>query len=200
MKTKHGFFLGDIMKKIYLAGKISKNDWRQTFFKDSWDLRNTEPPVDSHGSDLIAYPESKEDLIFTVCGDQYTGPYFMSCDHGCYHGPSTHAMAGVGCGYDDGWERKYIVSACEMWIDYADIIFAWINSKDCFGTLAEIGYAHAKQKEIWIVYSQDIFGLNLEWPTNIIPKKHDMWFIDQMADKVAIAQDPLLVYKKWSDR
>lgn len=195
------------MTKIYLAGKISQNDWRQTFFKDRWDLRNAEPPIDKmidegiikHKGDLIAYPESKYS-IFTKYDHQYTGPYFLSCDHGCYHGPSTHALAGPGCGYDEGWTRKNIMKKCNEWICAADIIFAWIDSKDCFGTLAEIGYAHAKNKEIWIVYSENIFELKLEWPTNIIPEDHDMWFIDQMADKVAISPNPLMVYEKWSNR
>lgn len=43
-----------------------------------------------------------------------------------------------------------------------------------------------------------IFDLSLEWPTNIVPNNHDMWFIDQMADKVAISNNPLDVYVKWA--
>jgi len=178
------------MTKIYFAGKISKNDWRNTLTKKSL---VTAGPLDD---------------VETVCKHEYVGPFFMSCDHGCFHGHSSHGLTQRGyggcCASNDGFSgstgftRDVIANNCLRWIDYADIVFAWINTKDCFGTLAEIGYAHAKNKPIWLVYSDVLFNIKLEWPTNIIPDRHDMWFIDQMAEKVAISNNPLEVYKKWS--
>ena len=53
----------------------------------------------------------------------------------------------------------------------------------CYGTLAEIGYAYAKRKLIWIAYSHKI--------------NSNMWFIDRLADKVGVSKSPEILYKKW---
>ena len=59
--------------RVYLAGKISKNDWRHQLIAG---LRN----------------HSWEDGPLTQSGFTYVGPFFISCDHGGFHGPNTHGM------------------------------------------------------------------------------------------------------------
>ena len=176
------------MTKIYLAGKISKNDWRNNITKQSL---VTSGPFDK---------------IDTVGGHEYVGPYFMSCDHGCFHGKSSHGLSqdGGACfavnnGFYDsmGFTKDVIKQQCLKWIDNADIVLAWINSKDCYGTIAEIGYAHAKNKKIWIVYSTNLFKYPLGDLIEI-PSNHDMWFIDQMAERICFADDPLQPYESWA--
>jgi hypothetical protein len=116
----------------YLAGKIGANDWRQAIV----DLRNRVSPDDAL--------DPKFEL---ACGRFIiTGPFFVACDHGCYHGPHTHG-AGVGC--TDDWNepvdarRHRILALSEQRIDRAGFVFAYIDAADCYGTLVELGYAHA---------------------------------------------------------
>ena len=65
------------------------------------------------------------------------------------------------------FSRDDVLSICKRQIDRADIVFAYIDHNDCYGTLAEIGYAHAIGKDITIVFSNDRL-------------KADMWFVDKM--------------------
>ena len=204
--------------KIYLAGKISDNDWRNGIIK----TRGIYP------SD-----ESK-----TTNGDVYTGPYFISCDHGCYHGDSTHGLLDNGfCGSGDSRAiesemcykfdvcddhgghygisetktKNTIPKLCLSWIDDCDVLFAWIETKDSFGTLAEIGYAYGKGKEIWIGYSNKIVMGYADRPTvfSLVHKPahnnecstmpiHDTWFIDRLASKVGVSPNPEVLYSLWS--
>jgi very-short-patch-repair endonuclease len=103
----------------------------------------------------------------------YVGPYFVSCDHGCSHGNKTHAT--VGCSND--WHgphafhghgryeaRMFVMSESLRAIDSADLIFAYLNSPDCYGTLYELGYARAR-------------GIRIELVHNLSPEiADDMWF------------------------
>lgn len=73
--------------KIYLAGKITKtDDWRGAI------LGPHRPGSMVVGSEDWRWHAQK----LTIFGEHdYTGPFFMSCDHGCAHGPTSH---GVGAG------------------------------------------------------------------------------------------------------
>jgi very-short-patch-repair endonuclease len=79
----------------------------------------------------------------------YTGPYFASDDHGCFHGPTSHGCAECMDGYDT-LPRKLVVKCCLSAIARSDLIFAWIEDPTAHGTLAELGYAHALGKKILI--------------------------------------------------
>lgn len=132
---------------IYLAGKISRNDWRHTIvsrlsefeWKDESKMIPTHPII----------PKS----IFDY--HNYVGPFFISCNHGCSHGDNTH---GVGAGntvtctfHDEHYQKREAAFNLALeGIKKADTIFAWIESLDCYGTLVEIGYAYALGKHIWI--------------------------------------------------
>lgn len=72
------------------------------------------------------------------------------------------------------YSRKDVLEICKSQIDRAEILFAYIDCRDCYGTLAEIGYAHAKGKDIVIVFSD--FEL-----------KKEMWFVDMMKRNTGIA-------------
>lgn len=83
----------------------------------------------------------------------YVGPNAISCDHGCFHrDESTHGMLPSKHGCEAGFignenykdlKPRYVVERCLAQIISADLFYAWINSHDCFGTLAEIGFASA---------------------------------------------------------
>jgi nucleoside 2-deoxyribosyltransferase len=44
-----------------------------------------------------------------------------------------------------------------MAIQECDMLFAYISTKDCYGTLVEIGYAKALNKPIYIAFDHDLF-------------------------------------------
>lgn len=155
---------------VYLAGKIRHDGWRNRAFNQYRDHN-------------LADMEFKSLIIngnLTI-----TGPFFISCDHGCYHGDGTHGVGAVrtldGEEYLGGclgayFDRDDVLKICKAQIDIAEIVFAYIDCQDCFGTLAEIGYAHAKGKTIIIKFKNG----DLE---------RDMWFISKMQQKTTDVSD-----------
>jgi hypothetical protein len=181
-------------RKLYLAGKVSKNCWRHSIVKN---LRSAD------------WDNSPLPSAVVVGGEQfdYVGPFFVSCDHGCYHGDGTHGCLGInelteidgevvetdwtsdcrewlgdrglvdnhgcriGCGSD------FIANKCLAGIDAADVVMAWIDTPDCFGTIAEIGFAVGKYTEVWVAFSD--FALY-----------QDMWFLGTIAKKAGVYASP----------
>ena len=146
-----------LQRHIYMAGKISKGDWRE----------------EAVGRNEIgtAYQDKQEWEIVPIGRHMYTGPFFVGCDHGCYHGDGSH---GVGVGQDaDGYcmdvqapPRRHIVSQCLHGIMRADTFFAWIDAPDCYGTIAELGFATRLAKDIWVAGPE---------------RYEDMWFLYELA-------------------
>lgn len=117
---------------LYLAGKIRRNDWRLSL-------------VPQLGTTLLGQPIECENF-------HYDGPYLMSCDHGCAHGPETHGLGYGGC----IWlaPPKWLVPGlCYYWLKRANLVFAWIDDPTCFGTLTEIGWAQALDRPVFIGFS-----------------------------------------------
>jgi hypothetical protein len=122
--------------KIYLAGKIAKNDWRHRLVPDlrlctdNWERTSSLPMRD----------------------DTYVGPFFISCDHGCGHGANSHgATPTCEMKQHDIYGRHYEVfkksfsgiEACDLFIVWADEDFS-----TAYGTMTEIGMARAWNKII----------------------------------------------------
>lgn len=66
-------------------------------------------------------------------------------------------------------EDSNVADKCRFWIDNSDVVFAWITSNDCYGTIAEIWYAVGTWKPVFIAYK--------EWFEYI----KDMWFLNNLA-------------------
>jgi hypothetical protein len=168
---------------FYFVGKIKHTGWRHKIL----DLRNTDYPWDAYISG--ASPRIDHGI---APGLRYGGPFTVACDHGCYHGPNTHG-AGVNrstcesgmC--DANLPCKYQSFATQIvanWlhsIASVDIVFAWIDDLTAYGSLAELGFAHAFGKQIW-----------LAWP-NELP---DLWFINELASQVLIAENAELAFRE----
>jgi nucleoside 2-deoxyribosyltransferase len=76
-------------------------------------------------------------------GFTYVGPFMDACDHGCRHGPGSHGVlgvAGLGC---EGVEatRSSVYQRNQFGIQTADLVVAYIDAPDCYGTIFELGYA-----------------------------------------------------------
>jgi hypothetical protein len=151
---------------VYLAGKIGFHDWRERFYYVAfWEH----------------FPVNELSERFVHVSDELTvtGPFFISCDHGCYHGKNKHGVGAVdslhsehewgGC-MGNYYTRQDVLNICKRQIDRAEIVFAYIDEGDCYGTLAEIGYAHAKGKDIVIVFSNEKL-------------RREMWFADKMQQR-----------------
>jgi hypothetical protein len=80
-------------KNIYLAGKIRKNDWRESIIPD---IKYWIEGHDIRSIESIANWPILEGVIKEKYN--YTGPFFVSCDHGCYHGPNSHGYGAMDAG------------------------------------------------------------------------------------------------------
>ena len=116
--------------ELYLAGKISKNDWRHELV----------PGLSSH--DWASGP-------ITTGSFSYVGPFFVSCDHGCSHGANTHGVMGKGCTEPNLGQRE-VYARNKAAVAEADLVFAYIAATDCHGTLVEIGMALSLGKRVVI--------------------------------------------------
>lgn len=185
----------DKIKKrtVYFAGKISKNDWRHQIVTglrsvDYWSFERENPKA------LMSFPinfkpykndnfsklseKEKDELIY------YSGPFFISCDHGCSHGNSTHGSGTSQCS-EKAPSRDDIFNLCVNQIDESDWIFCWIDSLDCYGTLFELGVAHEKGKKIFI-------GIDSKLGCS------DLWFIKQCG-LTSYCESPLEAWNNFLD-
>jgi hypothetical protein len=81
--------------KVYLAGRISKCDWRHKLVLH---LGNN---IDGG---VEGWREVKE--LPMIDGNTYVGPFFVGCDHGCYHGANRHGASGGVCYSSDVTKRE----------------------------------------------------------------------------------------------
>jgi len=184
-------------RRIYMAGKIEKGDWREGVYGRG------------HHDDLYNQLANTGRIQFPVIeiddNNDYTGPYFVGCDHGCFHGEATHGV-GARCECGKTWSTNHFHECpdCGMGADnyctthptqenifqacrYAIMretttFFAWVDTRECYGTIAEIGIACTARwadlgtcEELWIA-SPDI--------------DPELWFIRQMATDFTVAKNP----------
>jgi nucleoside 2-deoxyribosyltransferase len=161
--------------RIYGAGRISKHDWR-------FSGERVDAPTDTVDQDRDAdAPLCKKNGIDWV----YVGPWFRGCDHGCTHVPNSHA-ATFECSSGDirevGFEglegvdpvsRSHLVQEIVLrnslhQIAKCDVFYARITDGESYGTFAEVGYAHALGKPIYL----DVRNKTIV---------RDLWFLVRMA-------------------
>lgn len=135
--------------RVYLAGKVAKNDWRHTHFTGlrssySWDALEVEQP----------WPECVDDALAEGVG--YVGPFFVSCDHGCAHLFDHGVGQCNGDTHDNTIHREWVAKQCLQAIERAQIVIAKVDD-DAHGTLVEIGYALALKKVVFIVAGDNAY-------------------------------------------
>jgi hypothetical protein len=140
---------------IYFAGKISKHDWREAV------LGAGRPGAVNNDSDSNM-PELWNPCWHNDCVTFfYGGPFFVACDHGCGHRLNAHGANGgltsSTCINDDIAElHQKVWDTNGARILLANLVFAYINEVDCFGTLVEIGIAAASNKAIFLALGPDL--------------------------------------------
>lgn len=144
--------------KIYAAGRMSTckqcHDWRDK--------------IDGFGGALYETEGDKE-----KCGDEIDLGYFV------YIGPFVVATSGghsQGHGlYPDAHREIWDVDQCQ--IRHADLVVAWIEDAECFGTLCELGFAHGLNKPIALGFSTAMIDTEAY---------AELWLCRMLASKVYI--------------
>lgn len=183
---------------IYLAGKIRKNDWRTTIAGDMFRIEDElyNAAVSEEFNPTALYFPVAEKSIFGE--HNYVGPYFIGCDHGCFHGDASHGsgLSGSGCagpilfGKDLLGARSLVHEACLNAIRRSDVVFCYLDSLDAFGTFIELGYARGLgDVDVWVHINRDIFNTTLKTSDGGYGSS-DLWFTLQTADKTCVSNDP----------
>lgn len=136
-------------RAIYLAGKISPDGWRSRIVTNLGEFQESNRfPKWSLDKDCISVVRDGIEYLFDYCG-----PYFDSGKHGENDCPHSHSSAD---GEHGSFDREMTFIRCEEAIARCDIFIAWIDSLDAFGTLVEIGMAHALGKEVVIAFDPNL--------------------------------------------
>ena len=100
---------------------------------------------------------------------------------------------------------KEIVKSCRNSLHEANVVIAWVDSMDCFGTLAEIGYAIAIKKRVVLGISSLLYPrlqakADREYQDRgsceSTPPAHAMWFIEHFCSETVVVVDPQQVVDK----
>ncbi|MGA0894929.1 MAG: DUF559 domain-containing protein [Ilumatobacteraceae bacterium] len=132
---------------VYLAGKISEDDWRHEFVPElRWAFSADE-----------YYSDHPWPSLPMAGGLTYLGPFFTN-DHSTRIYSGDHAVVD---GYSDPGDRRErrrdIVHRCLNAIDESQFVVAVI-ANDAHGTIAEVGYAVARGKTVIAIRGEDGAG------------------------------------------
>ncbi len=168
---------------IYLAGKISKNDWRHGIVPG---LRETLIAGDKEPTEWPTEVAFEVENVKHI----YVGPFFMCCDHGCGHGRNEHGLGMElrGCMdalavwgpkvHDMPWRARHeVFRRCGQAIRACDLFYVWLDQRDAYGTLVEIGIARMMSKKICIASPRSF-------------DTDDFWFAVQASDRTITSENP----------
>lgn len=174
--------------RIYLAGKMDQlGEWRDGLLTkpklpgDSlWHIDwPDDPPWDTsdYTASVVHWPEGPNTHVLST--HEYTGPYrsrLFRTDwewKGSAHGNEGAGQHGL---IESEADKERIVTLCEMGVRRCDLLFAYINTFDAFGTYAEIGMARALGKYVVVVERDDACG----------GYGDDLWFVGATAHRHAL--------------
>lgn len=138
---------------LYLAGKIRRYCWRH---------------------DLVPHLRGHlwQDGPIHAATFSYAGPFFVGCDHGCSHGPGTHGVLGGTGSCEAPFSPREVIENNLRAISTADLVFAYIDAPDCYGTLMELGWALREgTARVVLVFSPEV-------------EPDDFWFVAGKCDAV----------------
>lgn len=165
---------GRPIRSVYLAGKITGTTWRDSIAPE-WSRSRCDmshqawEDVGLHvfvtASCGVAYPIRCTGPFFSISGgDHYAGPIEPG-DHACGEYRLVRSR-------QDDWpyvettftDRPWVAAQAKAAIDACDLMFAWIDSPDCYGTLLEIGYALGVGKVVEVRFKRGV-ALDELWLT-----------------------------------
>lgn len=150
--------------KVYFAGKITKNGWRQELI----DLRSE--VFWALNQDNLAFETLVQNGIEIDNSFIYNGPYMFGCDHGCFHGKESHGL-GANINYECGGfqplQPKDIFELCKTLVKSSDVVFCYLDEMDAYGTIWELSWAHAHNIPVYLYYSDQLRLRDV----------NDLWFV-----------------------
>lgn len=164
--------------KVFLSGKVDEQHgkWRDLLLGEKytdgkpgphWELMHK---GDTFDDPFAPWPTLRSAVMGT---HDYVGPYRQTLGQeqdnsntGYFHGVESGGSHGQ-MNFDD---QQAVVAACMKGIDACDMLFAYINTANCYGTLCEIGYARARNKFVAVVAAPGVEGID------------DMWFAGLLAN------------------
>ena len=88
-------------------------------------------------------------------------------------------------------DAEHITTDCLAWIDESHCFFAWISTLDGYGTLAELGYAKARGKPIFVAFDRaSLTHVDIA----------ELWFIRRLADEYCVvdsANSAFAIFTHW---
>lgn len=169
--------------RVYLAGKMSgEHEWRGE--------ASTPLSLGVWTDDLEAAPEwmwrqAAHDAM--LCGIPFikVGPFPCQGKHAGYLASDSIHSAQSANDHSEVFTTSVLRAALGA-IKSADIVCAHIGTSDAYGTIAEIGYAHAHSKPLFLTIDEAVVGG--EWSDRRrplgdhgSPRVHDLWFVEEMA-------------------
>jgi nucleoside 2-deoxyribosyltransferase len=210
---------GAIEMRIYLAGKVDQEfghwrdallgfDWvageqRQRWVKHFQEPKETNDYWQTDSMLVLPWAERHGIVLNAHC---YVGPYrqrFASQMEpkytGRFHGVTSYGQHGM----PDENGMRAVVSEAMGAIGRADMVFAYINNPDAYGTIAEIGYAVAQGKYVsLLVHPRSCFSSSdYSFVQNIVA--HTSYygpFMDEIPEEVMIKSaltDAFVHYPDW---
>jgi nucleoside 2-deoxyribosyltransferase len=165
--------------KVYLAGKIDGPAWRREI---------APPPSPAKNRTEAIYAEEHEalDPRFTLdCGAfVLTGPFALDDGHSSSF-PTDHggvAATRFRLRIEEDEARRRIHALSMRRIQMADLVFCQLNELDAFGTLIEIGVAHALGKPLFLHFGEALTDDDL----------NELWFAAHSATAVTWARETSL--------
>jgi hypothetical protein len=169
---------------VYLAGKMSaKADWRSEIAL-GWTIGERTPSS-------VLLPDGRE--------LSYRGPFWQEAgdSHASSGGP--HYAADITC--CNHWDTEYkiddprtVVQDRMSELGRCELLFAWLDSRDCFGTLVEIGHFDGLQRSGMSDIERRIIVATPRWD-------RELWFACAMADGFIIAPTARSAWVRlWSDK
>lgn len=177
------------LPRVYLAGKMKPGlDWRgawSSFARDGrlgvGDHELWENPGGAWLDRAYVVGPKPEGVAFEL-----TGPFPSSCDHGCAHGSNALHMA-TTC--SDDITPEAIRRACLQTILGSDLLCAHINTKDAYGTIAEVAWAVAHKIPVSLTFERSLIirmtrGRRKDDAEHGLlgAGQHDLWFIEKMVE------------------
>jgi len=191
LKRKYGW---QQIADVYLAGKITDSNWRDDLV-DGYSYERGGVVADAYNS--ISCWQTVKEALCVPDGRRLnlTGPFWRPLDSDGGHGTIRNNRGEHCCGYL-GHHGEFVMDTClvpmiRTAINFSDLVFAWIDSLDCYGTLIELGFAHALEKCIAVASS--------ERPKSKLGR-NELWMVDSIADYSIKASSPKEAWRMlWKD-
>lgn len=159
--------LGREVRSVYLAGRISPphGAWRSQI-APSWDEsgHGSSGHADLDDSLYGLYADLPDGRELKVTGPFWSEVYATGGGHAWYSrgdAVGIHAAEGAFAEIQHGQlvpqpaDLVVLQSRILDWLQAADFVFAWIEDRECFGTLWELGYACCLPNSLVVVASRE---------------------------------------------